>query len=76
MQDYTKMLLDSAEIIHKMMITKNKDMSLDDAKLTIASANTLAQTIKTAIQAEIISTKLVNTKGNLTQLIASTCDEN
>ena len=51
-------------------------MSLDDAKLAIASANTLAQTIKTAIQAEIISAKLVNTKGNLTQLIASTCDEN
>ena len=37
MQDYTKMLLDSAEII---------------------------------------SAKVVKTKGNLTQLIASTCDEN
>ena len=29
MQDYTKMLLDSAEIIHQMMITKNKDMSVE-----------------------------------------------
>lgn len=76
MENYTKMLLDSAEIIHKMIITKNKDMSLDDAKLTIASANTLAQTIKTAIQAEIINMKLINTKGNLTQLIESTYNEN
>lgn len=76
MQNYTKMLLDSAEIIHNMIITKNKNMSLDDAKLTIASANTLAQTIKTAIQAEIIGAKLISTKGNLTQLIESTCNEN
>ena len=52
-----------------------KEEGLDEISL-LESGGGDADQIKTAIQAEIISAKLVNTKGNLTQLIASTCDEN
>ena len=76
MQEYNDMLFDSAKIIHTMLKTKHKGMTMEEAKIAIASANTLAQTIKTAIQAEVIQFRLDNTKGNIAQVIHSINNEN
>lgn len=64
----TDMLMDSAEIIHKILKNpKSQDMEI--TKVQIAGANTLAQTVKTMVQAEIIGLKLKETKGNTSQLV-------
>ena len=73
--DYTNMLLNSAEIIHEILITKNfKDK--EDIRLTIATANALTQTIKTYIQAEILEYKLNTLRGNTSQTISSLLEYN
>ena len=68
MDKYSQMLLDSAEIIHKILKDHNK-MELNDIKISIAAANTLAQTAKTAIQTEIVKNRLASTQGNITQVL-------
>lgn len=67
MDKYSQMLLDSAEIIHKIL-KDHKKMELNDIKISIA-ANTLAQTAKTAIQTEIVKNRLALTQGNTSQII-------
>jgi hypothetical protein len=68
MDRYSQMLLDSAEIIHKIL-KNHKKMELSDIKISIAAANTLAQTAKTAIQTEIVKHKLMSTQGNTAQVL-------
>lgn len=68
MDKYSQMLLDSAEIIHKIL-KDHKKMELNDIKISIAAANTLAQTAKTAIQTEIVKHRLSSTRGNTSQII-------
>lgn len=68
MDKYSQMLLDSAEIIHKIL-KNHKKMELSDIKISIAAANTLAQTAKTAIQTEIVKNRLALTQGNTSQII-------
>ena len=68
MDKYSQMLLDSAEIIHKIL-KDHKKMELNDIKISIAAANTLAQTAKTAIQTEIVKNRLALTQGNTSQIL-------
>ena len=68
MDKYSQMLLDSAEIIHKIL-KDHKKMELNDIKISIAAANTLAQTAKTAIQTEIVKNRLALTRGNTSQIL-------
>ena len=68
MDRYSQMLLDSAEIIHKIL-KNHKKMELNDIKISIAAANTLAQTAKTAIQTEIVKNRLALTQGNTAQIL-------
>lgn len=68
MDKYSQMLLDSAEIIHKIL-KNHKKMELNDIKISIAAANTLAQTAKTAIQTEIVKNRLALTQGNTSQIL-------
>lgn len=64
----TDMLMDSAEQIHNLL--KNPgEYEMENAKLLIAGANTLAQTVKAMVQTEVIGLKLAQSKGNTTQLI-------
>ena len=66
----TNMLMDSAQVIHEILTNPNKT-DLESKKILIASANTLAQTVKAMVQTEIIGLKLKETKGNTSQLIHS-----
>lgn len=71
---YSKMLMDSAEIIHSML--KNpKKFTDEEKKITIAAANTLALTAKTALQNEVISLKLQANHVNTNQLVHTILDE-
>lgn len=71
---YSKMLMDSAEIIHEMLIHPNK-YSAEEKKITIAAANTLAQTAKTALQSEVIALKLRTNQITTNQLVHTILDE-
>lgn len=66
MQEYSKMLLETAKRVYE--VVKKPEMT-DENKIIIASANTLAQTTKTAIQLELLQYKATYTKGNTSQLI-------
>ena len=71
---YSKMLMDSAEIIHSML--KNpKKFTDEEKKITIAAANTLALTAKTALQNEVICLKLKANHVNTNQLVHTILDE-
>ena len=70
----TNMLMDSAEIMHGIL--KNpKEKDTESVKILIASANTLAHTVKALVQAEVIGLKLAETKGNTSQLISQVINE-
>lgn len=74
MNNATDMLMKSAEIMFNLLTDKN--MKADaETKIKIATANTLAQTIKTAIQSEILTLKINSTKANTAQLIGCLSDE-
>ena len=62
------MLMDSAEIIHSILTNPKKE-DIETTKILIASANTLAQTIKTMIQAEVIKLKMTTARGNINQAV-------
>ena len=71
---YSKMLIDSAEIIYEML--KNpKKFTTEEKKITIAAANTLAMTAKTALQNEVITMKLRANHANTNQLVHTILDE-
>lgn len=71
---YSKMLMDSAEIIYDML--KNpKKFTTEEKKITIAAANTLAMTAKTALQNEVITMKLRVNHANTNQLVHTILDE-
>ena len=71
---YSKMLMDSAEIIYDML--KNpKKFATEEKKITIAAANTLAMTAKTALQNEVITMKLRANHANTNQLVQTILDE-
>ena len=72
--NYTNMLLESAEEVFKVIKDRNK-YSIDETKILIAAANTLQQTAKTYIQAQVIETKLYNTKANSQQMIGTILNE-
>lgn len=72
---YSKMLMDSAEIIHNML-KHPKKYTTEEKKITIAAANTLALTAKTALQNEVIVLKLRANQVNTNQLIHTILDEN
>ena len=71
---YSKMLMDSAEIIHKML-TNPKDYTAEEKKITIAAANTIAVTAKTALQNEVIAMKLRTNQVSTNQLVHTLLDE-
>jgi hypothetical protein len=71
---YSKMLMDSAEIIYDMLKHPNK-FTIEDKKITIAAANTLAMTAKTALQNEVITMKLRANHVNTNQLVHTILDE-
>ena len=62
------MLMDSAEIIHAILKNPTKE-DIETTKILIASANTLAQTVKTMIQAEVIKLKMTTARGNINQVV-------
>ena len=71
---YSKMLMDSAEIIYDML--KNpKKFTVEEKKITIAAANTLAMTAKTALQNEVIALRISATHLNSNQLVHTLLDE-
>ena len=72
--DVNNMLMDSAEIMHNILKNPNKQ-DTETTKILIASANTLALTVKTMIQAEVIRLKMSNTKGNINQLVHQVASE-
>lgn len=72
-KEVTDMLMDSAKIVHSI-IKNPKKQDVETTKIQIAGANTLAQTVKTMIQAEIINLKLIKTTGNTTQLVHQIID--
>ena len=57
MQEYSKMLLESAKQVYNII---QKPAMTDENKMLIASANTLAQTTKTAIQLELLALRKEN----------------
>lgn len=67
-QELTDMLLDSAKIVHRVM-TNPTEKDIETTKILIAGANTLAQTVKTMIQAEVIGLKLGSAKENTNLII-------
>lgn len=67
-QELTDMLLDSAKIVHRVMLNP-AEKDLETTKLLIAGANTLAQTVKTMIQAEVVELKLGSAKENTNLII-------
>lgn len=67
-QELTDMLLDSAKIVHGVL-TNPTEKDLETTKLLIAGANTLAQTVKTMIQAEVVELKLGSAKENTNLII-------
>lgn len=67
-EELRDMLLDSAKIVHGILMNPTeKDM--ETTKILIAGANTLAQTVKTMIQAEVIELKLGSAKENTNLII-------
>jgi hypothetical protein len=66
--DINSMLMDSAEIIHSILKNPTKE-DIETTKILIASANTLAQTVKTMIQAEVIKLKMTSARGNINQVV-------
>jgi predicted Mrr-cat superfamily restriction endonuclease len=72
LNEYREMLLDSAKEVYKVI--KNPKCA-DKNKMLIASANTLAQTVKTAVQVEVLQYKAIMTAGNTTQLINKVMDD-
>lgn len=66
MQEYSKMLLESAKQVYRII---QKPKMTDENKVIIASANTLAQTTKTAIQLELLELRKQNTNNNINVLI-------
>lgn len=75
MKNYSDMLFDSAELVHKVLMNPKK-YTTEETKIIIAGANTLAQTAKTAIQNEVLVHKLYNSKLHTAQLIHQVADEN
>ena len=67
-EEIRDMLLDSAEIVHGVL-TNPAGKDLETTKILIAGANTLAQTVKTMIQAEVIGLKLGSVKENTNLII-------
>ncbi len=66
LNEYSKMLLESANAVHKII---KKPKYTNENKVLIAAANTLAQTAKTAIQVELVQYKATSSTRNTTQLI-------
>ena len=64
--EYQEMLLDSARKVHSII---KKPQLTNENKIIIASANTLAQTAKTAIQIEVLRYKSKFASQTTTQLI-------
>lgn len=66
MNEYSKMLLESAKRVYE--VVKKPEMT-DENKMLIASANTLAQTTKTAIQLELIQNNAYYSKRHTDEII-------
>ena len=67
-EELRDMLLDSAKIVHGIL-TNPTEKDMETTKILIAGANTLAQTVKTMIQAEVIELKLGYAKENTNLII-------
>ena len=74
-KEVTNMLMDSAKIVHNLIKNPNKQ-DIETTKIQIAGANTLAQTVKTMIQAEIVSLKLDKAQLNTNLLVHQIIEEN
>ena len=74
MMNYSEMLFDSAELVHKVLMNPRK-YTTEETKIIIAGANTLAQTAKTAIQNEVLMHRLNNAKLNTSQLVHQLTNE-
>lgn len=66
LNEYREMLLNSAKEVYKVI---NKPKFTNENKMLIASANTLAQTTKTALQLELLEYRKVNASNNINALI-------
>ena len=66
MQEYSKMKLESARQVYGII---QKPKMTNENKVIIASANTLAQTTKTAIQLELLELRKLNTSNNINVLV-------
>ena len=71
LNEYQEMLLESAKQVHK--IIKNPKNTTEN-KITIAGANTLAQTVKAAIQVELVQYKSKIASSNTSQIIHKVCN--
>lgn len=71
---YSKMLMDSAEIIYEML-KHPKKFTMEEKRITIAAANTLAMTAKTALQNEVITMKLRANHINTNQVVHTILNE-
>lgn len=66
MNEYSKMLLESAKQVYGII---QKPKMTDENKVIIASANTLAQTTKTAIQLELLELRKEKSFNQVSALI-------
>ena len=66
MNEYSRMLLESAKKVYEIV---QKPECTDENKILIASANTLAQTTKTAIQLELLQNNAYYSKRHTDELI-------
>ena len=66
MEEYSKMLLDSAKCVYNII---QKPVCSEENKLVIAGANTLAQTAKAAIQVEVLQNRAGYTVGHTSRII-------
>lgn len=65
MEELTIMLLDSAKILHGVLMG-TKNVSNSEKREIIKNANALSMTAKTLIQNEILKTKIMTVNANLT----------
>jgi len=68
MDELSKMLMDSAHLVHESIMNPSK-RTMEETKIIIAGANTLAQTGKTYIQNELLKKGLHSSKTNVSQTI-------
>lgn len=71
LNEYQEMLLESAKQVHKII---QKPKNTIENKITIAGANTLAQTVKAAIQVELVQYKSKIASSNTSKIIHKVCN--